>query len=385
MIKPSIAILLALYTSNAMASFGGHIVGNHDDRVYASVSNPEYRGLVRLTANRGGVCSGTFVSKNLILTNSHCAVACKNGCSAYFYNESGNEKSNLKVVAYYPNYDIFNGTDWALMLSDKDSSFHRSITPQTTTGPILSGGYGMMRILKDEEIPTLKQLYAQTKQEFKEKCLRESKNNSNAWIGCINKHFETKVQERGIEPIFRDSGNFKVQNCKILGTMQGHDKMIYTDCDAAAGNSGGPYLRGGQIVGLNNCGFNDIFDEKSAGAGGLKTENFYNSVQKYVKKYSGTAAFDNNNTTNNTNNQNNQTNLHTHPVSNPNNQTNNTNNTNNNNSSSNQNNQNQNNQNQNQNNNNTNNNQNNETPDVIDDPQKIEQILEQRIMDFDCD
>ena len=362
MIKPSIAILLALYAVNAFASFGGHIVGGHDERVYASVSDPEYRGTARLSLDRGS-CTGTFVSKNLILTNSHCAMACKRGCSAYFYNESGNEKSNLKVVAYYPDHGIYDGKDWALMLSDKESRFYRSITPQTTTGPIVSGGYGMMRILKDEEIPTLKQLYVQTKQEFKEKCNREAKNNYNAWIGCINKHFEIKVQERGMEPIFRDSGNFKVQNCKILGTMQGHEKMVYTDCDSAAGNSGGAYLRGGQIVGLNNCGFSDIFDDRTGGgAGGLKTENFYNSVQKNIKKYNGVAVSDNNNNTNNTTNQNNQTN--------------NTNNTNNNNSSSNQNNQNQN-----------NNNQTTEPPktDVIEYPQKIERLLEQRIMDFNCD
>ena len=106
MIKISFAFLLSLYTANVFAGYGGNI-GAHDDRVYSSLADQNYRGVVRLLNNRGSTfCTGTFVSKNLILTNSHCAIHCKNGCGAEFYNGYGYEKSNLKIVAYYKNFEV---------------------------------------------------------------------------------------------------------------------------------------------------------------------------------------------------------------------------------------------------------------------------------------
>ena len=384
MIKPSIAILLALYTANAFAGLGGNI-GQYDDRKYGSLSDADYHGVVKLKLGQGrGNCTGVFVSKNLVLTNSHCAVYCTKGsCSAEFWNGYGYTKSNLKIVVYFPKYDVKGGNDWALLKSDIENIFYKPIAPRSTKGQILRGGFGVLRVIEDDAVPVLKNLYAQTQREFKAKCDKSAHGDIGASVQCINKHFNEKVKNMGIKPVLEDNDNFKVQTCNITGTHPQSTKMLATDCDGAGGDSGGPYLRGGQIVGLNNMGITNIFnDDESLGSGGLKTENFYERTQVYIKQHSVSPTNQNNTnhshpTTSPTSNVTNNTN-HSRPTTSPiSNVTNNTNsgavttntttNTTNNNT------------------NNTNNNPNVEPPDVIDDPQKIEQILEQRIMDFNCD
>jgi hypothetical protein len=293
MIKQFFVFLLAIYTTNAFASHGGHI-GRHDDRSYGVLSDQNYHGVVKLTTADGrGRCTGGFVSKNLVLTNSHCAVHCNNGCKAEFWDGSKYQTANLQVVAYFQDQQgkrRLNGTDWAVLLSDKESPFRKPVVPRSTPGQILHGGFGALRIIEDDEIPFLKDLYVKTKKEFYSECKKKE-----SFTGCINGQVDKKLKEMGKKPLFYDTDNFKIQTCNITGTSKKSEKMLQTDCDGASGDSGAPYLRSGNIVGLNNSGPLDIFDG-SRGLYGLKTENFYDYVQQYIKKYENMSV------TNNTNN-----------------------------------------------------------------------------------
>ena len=295
MIKPMFVILLSLCTANVFAGAAGNI-GQHDDRRYGSLSDPEYRGVVKFIASRGNMvqrCTGGFVSKNLIITNSHCAELCKNhNCLAEFWNGSGYEKASLTIVAYYPNYQNLNGTDWAIMLSDKESNFYRPIAPNSTPGQIHRGGFGTLRIIEDSEIPYLKDLMANVRRE-RQDCKDD--------MSCIIKAVNAELEKNGRKKLTGDSDNFKVQKCKILRNYGQTQKMIKTDCDSAGGDSGAPLLRGDQIVGLNNSGHQEVFrDDENDGAVGVKTENFYDYAKKAIAKYQNVSGGNSSNSNNST-------------------------------------------------------------------------------------
>ena len=286
-----------------------------------------------------------------MLTNNHCALICANGnkCTAEFWNGSRYETANLKIRMYRKDYDIYNGTDWAILISDKESDFYKPVSPSTTPGQVLRGGFGMMRVIKDSEVDYIKNLYdnAMTNPVIKDKCKEAEKSGRQTFIECINGFVDAELTQMGKEPLFHDNNKFKIQTCNILGNHAQYPKtMVKTDCDSSGGDSGAPLLRDGQIVGLNNSGFQNVFGDIDENANGVKTENFYTDAQKVISEQSGNG---NNNNTNNNNN--------TH---NNNNNTNNTSNTNNNNT------------------NNNNNNSNNTE-------QQWEQLLQQRLKDLDCD
>lgn len=280
MIKHLFIILLLVFNTNAFAGYGGYI-GKYDNRRYGSLEEPEYNGIVKLMLDHGVRCTGGFISKNIILTNNHCAMLCKKGCRAEFWNGSGYEQSNLKIALFYTKSSTYNGDDWALLVSDKESNFYKTIAPMSTTGQVLRGGYGSLRVIEDSEIPELKRLYAQATQDFKEECNKKGKN----LIECINEKFNKRLKESGKKPLFGDMDNFKVQTCNILGSYPGKNKMLRTDCDSSGGDSGAPFLRAGQIVGLNNGGLQGVFGDEKANAIGIKTENFYIFTQGIIQKY----------------------------------------------------------------------------------------------------
>ena len=103
MIKTLVLSLLLLYTTNGFCGTGGHIVGQYDNRKYASLSEPDYRGITKLSLGNYH-CTGVFISDNLVLTNSHCAEGAKNGGSAYFWDGAKYETSNLSITKFNETY-----------------------------------------------------------------------------------------------------------------------------------------------------------------------------------------------------------------------------------------------------------------------------------------
>lgn len=287
-------ILLSLYSANSFAGPSGYI-GSHDNRRYGSLSDPEYIGVARLTRDENSLCTGVFISKNLILTNSHCAVGCLKGCNAEFSDGISYKTSGVKPVFYSSNSGLLTGNDWALLLSDQNSKFYKQISPNTSPGHILRGGYGMLRVIGNDEIPFLKKLYYQTKEEFKEECSNKFKD-ATEFLGCINEHLDDKLKQMGKVPLFEDQNNFKVQECNILGNHSRSNKIVVTDCDSSGGDSGAPFLRNNQIVGLNNGGKQTLFGANETGAYGLKTETFYWPIQTYLSKYTGYPVINRSNT-----------------------------------------------------------------------------------------
>lgn len=271
--------LLSLFSLNAFAGYGGYI-GKHDDRRYGSLAEPEYNGVVKLISRNTVKGTGVFISKNIVLTNNHVVFACRNGCEAEFWNGTEYERSNLTVLEYNDKAKLSDGTDWGLLLSDKESKFYKPIAPMSLKGPVQRGGYGILRIIDDEEIPFLRDLYKKTIKENREECSKTSK-----VIECFNKLVDKKLKELGKKQLFKDGNNFKVQNCNIVGDSKKSNRIVQTDCDSSGGDSGAPLLRNNTIVGLNNVGMQSVFGESINNAEAIKTENFYILAQMFINKY----------------------------------------------------------------------------------------------------
>lgn len=289
MIKLLFIFLLSLFSLNAFAGYGGYI-GKYDNRRYGALSEPEYNSVVKLTMDHGIRCTGGFISKNLILTNNHCLPSCQNGCVAEFWNGSGYEKSNVKIASFAPKASGFSGADWGILVSDKETKFYKNIVPVSTPGQVLRGGYGVLRVIEDDEIPFLREIYSQTVEEYKEECQKQK---YTVYAECINRHVDEKLKKMNKKQLFGDLGNFKVQTCKILGTYEQDRKLLKTDCDGAGGDSGAPLLRDNSIVGLNVGGFQMVFGADEVNARAVKTENFYLYAQDIIKKYEDVEAKEN--------------------------------------------------------------------------------------------
>ena len=275
MIKILFVFLVCVCSWDVAMASGGNI-GTHDDRRPGSLEHPDYRGVVKLDLDYTR-CTGVFIDKDLILTNNHCADDCYANCTGEFWDGTKYVTARLKPLFTHKTYKTLDGNDWSILSSDIPNSFYRTITPQTVIGEVIRGGYGTLRIIKDEEIPKLRQIYADVTREYDAKCTQ-----ADSYVDCINEYFNQRLIANNIKPVFGDINNFKVQKCKILGDYPNHNKMVRTTCDSAGGDSGAPYLRAGNIVALNNSGPANIFNDDNIGANGVKTENFYESAKAII-------------------------------------------------------------------------------------------------------
>lgn len=277
---------LIFYTTDSVfAGFGGNI-GTFDRRANSSLDDPNYRGIVRFNIGNNSTCTGGFVAPNLVITNRHCAIHCignkKANCSISFFDGT-TIRDNVKLIAHMkPNdHETLNGRDWTLFLVDTDSQYYKSIAPQSPTNiNIRRGGFGTLRVISDDELPKIKQITQQVYKNYLSECKTKSAKNPYA---CLNRHLDRELAKHNIKPIFGDGKQFKVQTCTILGKNPQHPTMLKTNCDSAGGDSGAPLLYNGQIVGLNNSGPQNIFNnDDNYGANALNTNNFYRHYQKFL-------------------------------------------------------------------------------------------------------
>lgn len=266
---------------SSWAGYGGNI-GTSDNRRYSSLDDPEYWGIVRFNIGKSA-CTGGFVSENIVITNRHCAVHCsQKKCSIDFFD--GSKMHNavpVKLMATPQSSETLNGQDWAFFHSDVKNPQFKSITPQTTFGRVSRGGFGVLRIISDDEIPYLRQIIANITKRYGAECKQQG---SRQYIPCINRHINQELKNQGLEPLLEDSKNFKVQDCNILQKHPQSPKMVKTNCDSSGGDSGAPLLRGNSLVALNNSGPQNILNQdNNNGANALNTNNFYSILKQLIQ------------------------------------------------------------------------------------------------------
>ncbi len=274
-------ILCTLLTSSAFAGAGGNI-GILDDRTYGSLRDPMYSSIAQFKTKAGGVCTAGFIAPNLIITNRHCAAECNpaTSCHIEFWNGTRYVKTEItRIAAIGKPGQTFDGQDWAILTTNESNPNFKNVASKSTTGPINRGGFGCLRVIKDSEVQPLKQLFMQTYDRYYE---HECKTQQDQ-LGCVWKYFNDAVKNAGFEPLLNDTSKFKVQTCNIKGTHPKSSLMLTTDCDSSGGDSGAPLLRGDTIVGLNNSGPHMFFSQdESVGGNAVKNENFYTSAKNLI-------------------------------------------------------------------------------------------------------
>lgn len=280
--KYTVSFLMCLVATHCFAGAGGNI-GLVDDRRYGSLEEPLYSAIGRLSIG----CTAGFVSNNLIITNQHCVPACNNGCTIHFFDGKQYQDSPVQLVALPAKSKTrsSDGTDWAIFKSAIPNNNFKSVAPKTTLGTVNRGGFGLLRVIDDSEIPELKQIYANVTKQRAEEC-KQAKDA----LSCIHKYVNQELDRRGIKPLFGDSKNFKVQECTIREFVD-NGKMTDTNCDSSGGDSGAPLLRGNEIVALNNSGPQTVFGKDDIhGARALNTSNFYEAVKNEIRRANATPS-----------------------------------------------------------------------------------------------
>ena len=250
-----------------------------DDRVYVSWSEPEYNKIVFFTTSGGGSCTAEYVDYDLILTARHCVT----NKSEYDGYEKLNREYQIqlydgrktKVVLERYGHDL-ESEDWAL-LRVKDNNFYQydnyfDVINQTPLGPVSLTGFGFLRVLSDDEIKTIRNIFQSMSARYRGK----------SWDFLWNKT-EEELARRGIyvNDFDRSSGTYRLkshQNCQISRFVLSVPNVFETTCDSIGGNSGGPYYLNGVLHGIVSRGYSS-FDEEGY-TWGVKADGFVKQVNE---------------------------------------------------------------------------------------------------------
>ena len=235
-------------------------VGDIDAREYVNWSESPYNRFVYFESG-GGVCTAQYVGRDVILTARHCVD--DDGFtvgSKYRITLHDGSKTYVTLEKYGPTKN----EDWALLrVNDSnfymDSYFDVSATEQYIH--IENTGFGYMRILSDEEIKYIKQVFTQVKQADK---------TGTRSFDNIMSEIMPKLTQAGIKSLIdfacddlskEECWRFKLKSdktCSIseywdyekkysidmwrTGGYVFYDYVVPTTCDSWGGNSGGAYF-----------------------------------------------------------------------------------------------------------------------------------------------
>ena len=311
-------VVAICFTTNAFCGIGGK-----DDRYYADGDTglwqqEPYKNFVKLyqtyRVERGmrsvGICTAEYIAPNLILSAGHCTEKGWDKIEGHGYsavNYKSSDWFDLELI-YNADYTTFSAVgDWAVFRV-KDPKYYSdtwfNVSDPTNEGEqkkyieVLNAGYGWARIIKDEEIETIRKFISEQMQNSKS----DSKNVQSiltdlrrAQSSSGEKFIEFKDAtgtSYKIEPLEEDDDRLKASNCRVVftpctgdnfqdvclgkrhlyrdpsSTVRGeasYPNVIGTTCDTWGGNSGGGFVRSGVLYGVNSFGVVDSlasFDEK---------------------------------------------------------------------------------------------------------------------------
>lgn len=253
-----------------------------DNRIYVDWSSAPYNKIVQI-GNDGSWCTGQYVAPNIISTARHCVADTpefdnyvKIGATNISATTHDNHIFRLKVIAYGKN---FNDDDWALLLVNDPKYYHtESFTshPADATNTIVdNAGFGFMRILTDNEIAKLRQIWSNV----------ENSMTPQAMFLDIYDNALDAISDAGIPPLDDNPHNLKAHlNCQLLDHNKYYNtKPIKTNCDTFAGNSGGPYYKNGTLYAIHSSAVGDWTDKNIAYA--TPSALFYQKLQEAKAKF----------------------------------------------------------------------------------------------------
>jgi hypothetical protein len=290
-------------------------------------------------------CGGILISPNLILTANHCVDDYRAGMGGndvtYDFQYGLNPVARGgRRVWWRENRD----EDVALVKIDEA---HRRANPEYYQGPfpevaremrnhertLVAAGYGMMRVVPNSEYAEVKKIIEDTiassgeedhRKQFGVLYNRMTRNlirGLSPITSSVRRMVDEKAQERGLEPLFQDGENLKIQHgCSTIAlnsvTLMNEGASIasigaegisgifsqargaavvnnvLTDCLIFSGNSGGPllYIKGDEEYGITGVlstasGFNTNVGERRGMRGGsyIRPEAFFDAIKQHDK------------------------------------------------------------------------------------------------------
>ena len=295
----SLFLLATLVCGGAYAG-----TGTVDNREYVNWSSAPYNKIVRITRG-GGLCTGQYVAPNLILTAGHCLNMSESwsgrgriGKSDIEIHLADGRSTMGTIVDYGQNIDY----DWGVVLITDSAFYHDG--PFDVSGAnvlnttVTNAGFGFMRILADNEINVLRDIWTQTmaenpgikRSDFMQIFYKASERINQAISqGTISKSLvEPKTLKAHI-------------GCRLKNWASGGGStlLVESDCDTFNGNSGGPFFRDNTIYGISALGLHTWDNDNNSAA--TPPKQFFNAIQTLKRKYPvGTTASQVNASTDNT-------------------------------------------------------------------------------------
>ena len=276
MIKLLLAALFFALPANA------DMIGHTDGRRHVEWNSEEFRAMVKLGGGATGVCSGAFVSPNIILTAGHCVENtpfCQGGTCRV--TNSRGQTFNARILKVggandrRPPRGTLNRDDWAFLAAPSRefySEIYWPISPGAQPlweGGMTSVGFGALRLISDPEIPMIRELYIEFLRGEITRLGRdrvEELGSATRLVASTAGNFDQFLAARraqtGVAPLFTDAGRLKAhEDCLISFPARGTDGLFLVNhtCDNSSGDSGGPILNSqGRIAALISRGVDGI-------------------------------------------------------------------------------------------------------------------------------
>lgn len=285
-------LLAIMFATHCMTAHGG--VGSVDERQYVDWNSYPYNQIVYFYTQEKGTCTAQYVAKDIILTARHCITKDKEFDNNKHIGETftiklhDGRKTQIKLEQY--GHD-FLYDDWAL-LRITDPNFYNNnvftVSSETKLKTVTNAGFGYMRILKDDEIKKLKQIFKKSAKQYK-----LSKTN---FLDLIFPSApDTKAN--GIPPLidFTDETiqclkGDNLDDCVLDYKLKAHigcaltkidavDKNVSNTCDAMQGNSGGPYFANNIIYGIVSRGSDSFKDSRHGNVMAVSPSSIWKNLQ----------------------------------------------------------------------------------------------------------
>jgi hypothetical protein len=199
--------------------FGAVAAQTIDKREYVDWNLPEYQKIVLFYPTKDSICTAQYVDRNIILTAMHCL---HHKTKRYKFKRSDGRVGTATLLKHgVKNDNTYD--DWALLQVDgmkNESEVWFDIADTARLGPIENAGFGWMRIVSDEEIQKMKEIFDEIKESagkfvsFRDVEEEISKRMRKSGI--------KKLEEFGKDAKLKHDGTCKIQRLKEISKLITH-------------------------------------------------------------------------------------------------------------------------------------------------------------------
>ncbi len=273
------------------------LVGSIDKREYVDWDNWPH-----IVFFDGG-CTAQYIAQDIILTAAHCLDYLPDNSYKEYYDIQLHDgrKTTVKLEAVGPYFVsdgryIFNQTegDYAL-LRVQDPEFYVkkffNLAASAKNINVETFGFGMMRILTDEELLEMNKLWNEVATEHKAKVRHGTDYN------VLYELFSEKLKSKNIPSLKEKGPRLKKSQCDLFyfdkrktyvpmgySTTDSGAALIFSNCDVVNGDSGGAILDSDNLLAILSIG-NPTLQERMVYNVNVPVENIYQDFMGMKKNF----------------------------------------------------------------------------------------------------